>query len=189
MPHNAIEARRTVKPDKMTGDPIPDDLIIDALKMADWAPTHGRTEPWRFIVYNPDTITTFAADHAALYQANTLPENFKQFTFDKLLKSTEGASHVIIAYMKRGSNPNIPEIEEIAATSAAIQNLLIRATELGIATFWSTSGMTYKDAFKQYLGLGEEDKVLAILFMGYPAEEFKEGKRSVPLNDKIRWVK
>jgi hypothetical protein len=41
---------------------------------------------------------------------------------------------VIIAIMKRGNLPKIPAFEEMAATSCAVQNLLLGATALDMAT-------------------------------------------------------
>jgi nitroreductase len=96
-------------------------------------------------------------------------------------------SHIVVAAMKRGDNPNIPAVEEIAATSASIQNLLLAATALNIASFWSTGGMALKPAFKEFLQLGAEDQVLGIFYFGYTDEQ-PEGKRKVPLEDKIKWV-
>ena len=89
--------------------------------------------------------------------------------------------------MKRGTNPKIPEIEEIAATSAAIQNLLLGASANGLAGFWSTGGMTHHPAMKAHLGLQDEDRILGILYLGYTDAPPKEGKRFVPLTEKILW--
>ncbi len=183
-----IEKRRTIKPAEMNGKKIPDDLVNHLLELADWAPTHGRTEPWRFIVYGPDKIAQFAADHANMYRENMPAERFKQASFDNLQHAADGASHVVLVYMHRGSNPNIPEVEEIAATSCAIQNLLLGATEHDIASFWSTGGMALQPAMKSYLGLRDEDQLLAILYLGYSDRPEKEGKRSVPLSEKVKWI-
>jgi nitroreductase len=35
----------------MNGKKIPDEQITSLFELADRAPTHGLTEPWRFIVY------------------------------------------------------------------------------------------------------------------------------------------
>lgn len=186
---STIEKRRTVKPAEMNGKTIPDELVNSLLQLADWAPTHGRTEPWRFVVYGPDKIKQFALEHADLYRDNTPAERFKQGVFENLGKATDGASHVVIAYMQRGSNPNIPEMEEIAATACAVQNLLLGATDNNIASFWSSGGMTLQPAMKTYLGLREEDKVLGIIYLGYSDQPAKEGKRAVPLSEKVKWMK
>ena len=97
-------------------------------------------------------------------------------------------SHIVIAIMKRGTNPNIPAFEEMAAASAAVQNVLLAAHALNIASFWSTGGMAQKQAFKSFLELNDEDLVLGILYFGY-SEEHPEGKRRIPLEEKIKWVK
>ena len=185
---NTIEKRRTVKPAEMNGKGIPDQLINHLLELADWAPTHGRTEPWRFVVYGTDKAKQFAEEHANMYRDNIPQERYKQASFDNLLHAADGASHVVIAYMKRGSNPNIPEIEEVAATSCAIQNLLLGATANGIASFWSTGGVALQSAMQNYLDLREEDKVLAIIYLGYSDQPAKEGKRIVPLSEKVKWI-
>jgi nitroreductase len=95
----------------------------------------------------------------------------------------------MVAWMKRVPTHKIPEMEEIAATAAAIQNVLLSATSKGIATFWSTSGLALHPALREELGLGEEDKILGILYLGYTDEPFKEGTRMIPLSEKIEWVK
>ena len=107
----AIRNRRNIKPAQMNGQKIEDALVQQLLELADWAPTHGRTEPWRFVVYGPDKVKQFALDHAGMYQDHTPQERFTQLSFDNLQRAADGASHVVIAYMRRGSNPNIPEME------------------------------------------------------------------------------
>ena len=181
-----IKSRRTIKPAVMNGQKIPNGHIAAMLELADWAPTHGLTEPWRFVIYeNP---ANFCKQHAELYKQHTPTENFKDATYNNLLTIGDNASHIIVAYMKRGSNPNIPEVEELAATAAAVQNILLAATALNIAAFWSTGGMTLKPAMKGMLELGDDDQVLGLLYLGY-SEQRPEGKRITPIEDKLKWVK
>jgi len=47
--------------------------------------------------------------------------------------------------------------------------------------------MVHHLALKAYFELDEEDMVMGLLFLGYTLET-KEGKRRVPLNDKISWI-
>ena len=46
----AIRRRRSVFPQHYTGARVPAHTIETMLQAADWAPSHGRTEPWRFVV-------------------------------------------------------------------------------------------------------------------------------------------
>jgi nitroreductase len=181
-----IKNRRSIKPVAMNGNKIPNGHIAALLELADWAPTHGYTEPWRFIVY--ETPSVFCVQHAELYKENNPGDSFVEGVYNNLSHQGDKASHVVLAIMKRGDLPKIPAFEEIAAAACAVQNILLGATALNMASFWSTGGMALKPAFHQMLQLGTEDLVMGILYLGY-ANEHPEGKRTIPLEEKITWVK
>jgi len=181
-----IKSRRSIKPAKMNGKRIPDEQVKEILTLANWAPTHGRTEPWRFIVYSGEMVKEFCHQHAELYKANTDAEKFDQANYDKQLHNGDLASHIIIAIMQRGHLPKIPALEEIAATAIAVQNILLGATAAGITSFLSTSGMTHHPAMKDLLQLKQEDIVLGILYLGY-SDEKMEGKRQTEIEEKVIW--
>lgn len=183
-----IRNRRTIKAASMNGNKISHETMKQLLALADFAPTHARTEPWRFVVYTGESLVNFCKDHAQLYWENTAEENRKQATFDNLEHMGDMASHLVIAVMRRTPEAKIPKLEEYAATSAAIQNVLLGAESLDIATFWSTGGMALKPVMKQYLKLQEEDEVLGFLYMGYSDQPKKEAVRNIPLEDKITWA-
>jgi len=183
-----IKNRRSIGWAKMNGKQVPDEKVNQLLALADWAPTHGRTEPWYFFVYGGDALKQFGRTHADLYWQHTAEDKRQEATFEKLLHNVDLASHLIIAVMKRGANPKIPQLEEIAAASAAVQNILLGATALGIATFWSTGGMTNNPALKDHLQLGPDDIILGLLYMGYTDEPAKDGVRNIPLAEKVKWL-
>jgi nitroreductase len=182
-----IQNRRTVKPPQMNGQQVPDEQVKQLLALADWAPTHGHTEPWRFKVYAKDKVKEFCLSHAELYKQQTAPDKYMQEKYGKLLHMGDQASHLIVAIMQRGNLPKIPALEEIAATSCAIQNLLLGATVLGISSYWGSGGMAYHPAMKEMLQLREEDLVLGILYLGYTDKPVPEGKRVIPLEEKVEW--
>jgi nitroreductase len=181
-----IKNRRTTKPPEMNGQKIPDEQITALLELADWAPTHANTEPWNFIVYAQPKL--FGQQHAELYKASTPADSYMQMTYEKLLNMPNKASHVILCTMQRKPLTRIPVLEEIAATACAMQNILLGATALGIASYWGSGGMLYKPEMKQYLGLGEDDVVLGALYLGY-SDTKPTGKRNIPLSEKVTWVK
>jgi nitroreductase len=181
-----IKNRRSVKPVKMNGKKIPDQQVRELLKLANWAPTHGRTEPWRFIVYSGNKVKEFCHQHAELYKTHTLPEKFEQANYDKQLHIGDLASHIIIAIMQKGNLPKVPALEEIAATAIAIQNILLGATAAGIASFWSTGGMVHHPVMKDFLHLNKEDIVMSLLYLGY-TDERMEGKRQTGIEEKVIW--
>ena len=185
---DTIKNRRSIGGGKMNGQIIPDETVNEILALADWAPTHGRTEPWRFFVYGGEALKQFGKIHAELYWNNTPEDKRQEATYEKLLHNIDKVSHLVIAVMKRGQNEKIPQLEEVAAASAAIQNILLGATALGISSFWSTGGMTHKPALKEYLGLAQEDIIMGLIFLGYTDEPHKEGVRNTPLSEKVKWL-
>jgi nitroreductase len=182
-----IVNRRSIKPAVLNGKKIDDQQIVQLLTVANWAPTHGFTEPWRFVVYSGDAVNRFCADQAGLYKLHEPSSTFNVAKYEKQLHNGDKASHLIAVYMKRGSNPNIPELEELCATAAAVQNILLGAEALGIAVLWSTGGMVLKPAMKDYLGLGETDRMIGLLSLGYTDEESRPGKRGA-VEEKTKWV-
>lgn len=182
-----VEGRRTQKVNQMNGENIPAPIIEKLLQLADWAPTHGKTEPWRFIVYGGASLEQFCYDHARMYWEHTPVEKRQDIKFSNLKDYPEKASHLVIVVMKRTPDTKIPLEEEYAATAAAVQNLLLGAAALDIAAIWSTGGMAHRSEMKTYLGLEAEDKVVAFVYLGRSREIPKKGMRRIPLFEKIIW--
>lgn len=183
-----IKSRRSVSWAKMNGGIVPDTEMAAILALADWAPTHARTEPWRFYVYAGDAKSNFGVMHANLYWEHTPEESRQETVKQKLKTNVDLASHVVLAVMKRGANDKIPVLEEIAAASCAIQNVLLGATAKGIASFWSTGGLVLKKPMKEAMKLGEDDHILGLLYFGHTDEPAREGLRNTPLSEKILWM-
>lgn len=182
-----IQHRRSCKPALMNGKKIDDAIIQQLLELANWAPTHAHTEPWRFIVFAKNAAQQFCKEHAALYKENVAAEKFETAKYEKILHNGDHCSHIIAVYMKRGSNPKITVTEEICATAAAVQNILLGASTLNIAALWSTGGLTYHPAMKKYFKLQDEDHMIGLIYLGYSDEIPKEGKRVSSIQEKIDW--
>ncbi|KAA5546708.1 nitroreductase family protein [Adhaeribacter rhizoryzae] len=182
-----IQTRRTTKPHLINGKQIPEDQVKELLHLANWAPTHGLTEPWHFVVYAEEKVKEFCRQHADLYQQHIPAEKFTADKYEKLLHMGDMASHVIIAIMQRGNLPNIPVLEEIAAAACAVQNILLGATALDISSYWGSGGMAYHPAMKTFLKLQAEDLVLGIIYLGY-SDKTLTGRRNTPIHAKITFI-
>lgn len=183
---DVIKDRRTTKPEEFNGKIIAKNDIQEMLEAANWAPTHGLTEPWRFVVFAD--AKQFGKLHADLYKQETPTEQFLQKKYDTILHKPDLTSHLIVLVMKRGSNQNIPEIEEIAATACAVQNMLLVASEKKIAAYWGTGGMCYHPKMKKHFGFGEDDKIIGFLYLGYTDKVHVDGVRNSTIEEKIRWI-
>jgi len=180
-----IKNRRSIMPESR--HKLGDDEIIKLLELADWAPTKGQTEPWRFIVYGGAAVKAFCRQHAALYRIHTSLSDFEDTVFEGITHFGDKTSHMILVYMKRDPKRRVSLVEELSATAASIQNMLLGAESLGINTLWYTGGLVMHQTMKDYLGLGAEDQILGILNLGYSPKKRKAGKRKTAMEKKVIW--
>jgi nitroreductase len=181
-----VQTRRSVFPDQfIPGKKIPDEIVLELLENANWAPSHKQTEPWRFRVFTGEGLKKIAAFQAEVY-AKTAGDKFSAGRQEKLLSTPLLCSHIIAVCMK-GSGL-VPEIEEIEATACALQNLYLSTAAYGLGGYFSTGGVTYKEEAKPFFGLGLTDKLLGFFYLGYVQTLSSPGTR-LPVSEKIIWIR
>ncbi|TNE53166.1 MAG: nitroreductase [Bacteroidetes bacterium] len=181
-----IRSRRTVYPENYSERQIQRDQLEQILNNALWAPTHGNTQPWRFVVFQGDSREELADFLAKTYLKITPKEQQKDSKLAKMLNRPKQAPVVVAVCMKRDPNRKIREIEEIEAVACAIHNMHLTCTAYGIGGFWSTPGPIYSEDVLPFLGLEEEDRCLGLFYMGYPKSEWPDGQRK-PLEYLTEW--
>jgi nitroreductase len=180
-----IRTRRSVfVPQFVPGKTIPDALIWQLLEDANWAPSHKRSEPWRFVVFTGQGLHKLADFQADLYK-QTAGFKFNEGKYEKLRTLPPQCSHIIALGLKRSAD--LPEIEDVEAVACAVQNLALSAHAHGLGGFWSSGGVTYMEEAKAFFGLESEDKLLGFFHLGYVQTPGSAGKRG-PVQDKVRWV-
>jgi nitroreductase len=190
-PHSSLEEtihqRRTVKPRDFSGETIPQAEIQALLEAANWAPTHGYTEPWRFVVFTDGALARLGTFLAQQDQPDPAADNFNAVRYQKLASRPTQASHVIGIGAHLGENPKIPEQEELSAVAMAVQNIWLTAHARGLAGYWSSGALAYTEATRRFLGLAEGDRSLGFFYLGYPAKEPPRGRRLSGIEDKVTW--
>lgn len=81
----------------------------------------------------------------------------------------------------------VPEIEEIVACGCAMQNLLLAATEMGLATYVRTGDIAFSRELHQYLQLDEKDQIIGMVYIGYPEKELDVKGIRTPAEEKTVW--
>ncbi len=170
-----IENRRTIKPEDFSDRVVHREIVEKLLNAAKWAPTHGLTQPWHFKVFEDEQRNVLGQQLAKIYKQNT--EQFNEKKHQKLLSRPLKASVVIALCMRRQETGKIPEIEEIAAVSCAVQNMMLLATAYGIGSFWASPKISYSKQMLDFLNLSEKDKCLGFLYLGYPKSDWPKGQR------------
>ena len=182
-----IQERRSVKPSQFKpGEKIPDAIIRQALENATWAPNHGKTEPWHFIVYTGEGIKQLSSFQSGLYKAES-GDKFTEAKYNALKENYSKASHVVAICHKRDLTSRIPVIEDIAAVSCAVQNFALTLHAYGYGGYWTTGGVTYYESAKPFFHLGEADKLLGFFLCGVPSFQPPDIPRR-PVEEKSNWI-
>jgi nitroreductase len=153
------------------------------------APNHHRNEPWRFIVLAGkarerlgDAFAVCARAHSKLEAGATL-NAVVEAERAKALRSPV----VIVVACVRNEHPKAMAIEDIEATAAAVENMLIAAHAMGLAAAWRTGTPAYDADVKLHLGLRAEDDIVAFVYVGYALAERPPMTARGPIENVTRW--
>lgn len=183
-----IKRRRSVG--KMRTELVPSrDDIEKMLEAATHAPNHHEAEPWRFFVMAGkarEELGNLLAERLAARMEDTSSEKAQAALAKERHKPLR--SPILIAVASTTPNsPKVVDIENVEAVSAAIQNMLLVASELGLATIWRTGDGAYDPQVKAFFGLELEDHIVGFVYVGYPAVPVDE-RHPTPLAHKTRWM-
>jgi nitroreductase len=182
-----IRNRRTIYPEQFSDRKVHQEQVELLLNNAQWAPTHGNTQPWRFKVFMEDGITKLSDFLGKTYLNLTPSEEQNDLKLSKLINRPLKSSVVVAICMERQKEEKILEIEEIEAVACAVQNLHLSCTAYGLGGFWSTPKLMYSKEMNDFLALGEKDKCLGLFYIGYPAIEWPKAHRK-PLEYTTEWI-
>lgn len=179
-----IKNRRAVYPAAFADKPIAKQDIQQLLEAANWAPTHRRTEPWRFKVFQDktkDKLADFIADKY-LESAKKPSQVVARTKRDKVLQS--GA--VIAITMQRDPKESVPEWEEVAAVAMAVQNMWLMTRELNLGGYWSSPASMLQ--IQELIPLAGNERCLGFFYLGKLAETPEAGTRKTSAEEKTTWV-
>jgi nitroreductase len=136
-----------------------DEIMRAALR----APDHGRLKPWRFVVLEGEARAKLGDAMAAMLQRKMPQATQAQLDAERGKPLRAPTIVVVAARILKGK---IPEIEQVAAVAAGVQNMFLVAHALGYGAMWKTGGAAYDDDVKRALGLLPEDHIVALLYLG-----------------------
>lgn len=173
----AIKSRRSIG--FVSDEPVSKELIDKILEAGTWAPSHYRTEPWKFFVLTGDSRIRLGKTLAKIEEQQmedpSSESNQKKLT--KIQEKPFRAPIIIAVAVEPSENPRALLLEEYGAVYAAIQNMLLAAHGLGLGGYWRTGKPTYTPEMKKLFNLSESGELLGFLYFGYPKKAVPEGKR------------
>jgi len=157
-----IEERRSIFPKDYTDTEIPQEVLEEILHAATLAPNHKRTKPWRFKIFKGEEKAKLAAEMQAIYKATQPEQLFLEKKYNDIGFKINKAD-VVVSIIVNFSGM-VPEWEEIAATSMAVQNMYLSCTANNIGCYWSSPKIV--DHLKDSLIIEESQKCLGLFYMG-----------------------
>jgi nitroreductase len=147
----AIRTRRTHK--AFAPEPLSRQQLEQLLDLAQWAPNHHLTVPWRFRVVGP----------AALGRL-------------KEAAGAEGAAKLdrcptlVVVSAVLSEDPERNE-EDLHATAVASYIVLLAAHARGLAGYWRTPGLLRGEAGRAAVGLPPSERFVGLLHLGFARQE------------------
>lgn len=185
---DAILKRRSIR--KYKNQEVSQEKLKKVLEAANWAPSNGNSQPWRFIVTRGeyvDKVCNVFYNWAKDYIPNApyIPEE-KVPGMLKYAENFGGAPmHIIVTH--EIFEDEIKTKEALMAASAAIQNLCLAAWEEGLGTVWIGGPIIYSEETREILQLTESEEIVGIIPIGYPDEDPAPPGRK-DLEQKVEWL-
>ena len=175
----------------MTPGVISEEDLMRILAAGDWAPSHGDTEPWRFIAFANDGLHQLVKIFADCYQHHHPEETNVANIVEKSQKRVLRAA----AWVAIGMEPELLDsgetkmriLEERLAVACAVQNMHLMASALGYAAMWHSKGNSVDPYVARRIGLADRGELLGFFQIGYPESDWPKGERR-PLETKVRLV-
>ena len=202
---NLVRSRRSIR--RWQDKEVPEELLLQAIELATWAPNGGNQQNWRFyLIVNRDTIKTIAdAVQVSADQIASWPEAEKfedtatrlreraSFFRDAPVAIAVAASQyqspidqILVAREK--TDPQAGQIRQwrniadsrIQSVASAIAHLLLVLHQMGLGAVWMTGPMQAKAEIEKILKVPSEMDLVAFIPVGYPDESPESrGRRPV----------
>jgi len=149
---------------RVKADPIPDAHIRKMVEAASWAPSGNNAQPWEFVVVkSPEAkarireILEGPARPGASHVPAVDPPAIIVVCGDTRFKETypESVNRQEVFY---------------SSLAAAIQNMHLAATALGLATGWGTIREAGMEPLRKLLDIPDAVEIVALVRAGYPQE-------------------
>jgi len=168
----AISTRHSIR--SFRPDPVPRELLDTLIQAAAQAPSALNEQPWRFYVATGDarsTILRSLSQHTH-YLEEYLAVLGHEATQEQLRWYSElGDAPVIVVCTMPRAEDNFSRLNKHLSVGAAIQNMLLAATAVGLGACNITFSFWVRDEMAREIGVPEDRVIIALVVLGYPSDE------------------
>ena len=160
----AIKLRRTLH--SFNQKKVSENVIERAIELANYAPCHRLTFPWRFTQISlPQRKSLVKLAIQIKFSGRTIDSTIQDQMNSKFLDP----SHLIVATQIL-TNDSKRKLEDYAACACAIQNLLLSLIDDGVGSKWSTGEITTHNDTYKIVGVDPFlEKIIGFIWIGYGA--------------------
>jgi len=169
--------RRTnlrIDPDR----PVEPGLVRRLCELAQWAPNHHRSWPWRFAALTGDArrrLGVLVADD--LRARDAAPAKIAKAE-GKYLRAP---LMLAVAVGHADGDDGERRLEDRDAVAAGIQNLLLGATAAGLASYWGSGAVLGLASVGALCGFAPTDTLVAMIYLGHPVAQAPVPPRPEPV--------
>lgn len=183
-----IKTRRSTR--QFSIEPIPKKLIEECIDSARLAPSAKNRQNWLFVVLEKENKDNIANIMLNQYQKElkfnknntaTIPHRAANSVINSIRVIKEAPILILVfrthdkAWMEG----------DYLSIGAAIENLCLRATDLGLSTLWIRDVVYTKKEIQKFITTNEKELISAVA-LGY-STEFPYERKKKKLNDIILW--
>ena len=180
MNEDIIYNRRSIR--KFLNKSIPKDIIEEIIKAGIVAPSAKNRQPWKYLIYSGENKNKLLQQ----MENGIIKEEREPFFKNSLngipdakytLSVMKKAPVIIMVVNTNGEDPfrnktpddRFIEICDILSIGASIENMLLKATELGIGSLWIANTFYAYNELAKFMNTNNE--IISAIALGYPEEK------------------
>lgn len=153
----AVRTRRTHK--AYRPEPLPREVLDELFDLAQWAPNHHVTVPWRFRVIGPQAL-----------------DRLKLAAGPEAATKLDRAPTLVVCSCKLADDPTEQE-EDLYSAGVAAYLVLLGAHAHGYAGYWRTPSVLREAEGRQAVGIESDERFVGLLYLGLPVQEMRAPER------------
>lgn len=168
----AIHERHSVR--VFSGEPVSHEDIQRLVEAAAAAPSAGNSQPWRFHVAigaardHVNEVMALSTVHLSEYMDLLGPERFKQA---EEFYANLGHAPIVIACSLPAVQSDLDRLNEYLSAGAAIQNILLAATDLGLGSCNITFSFWVREQLLEAFEVPADREIVSLILIGRSAEK------------------
>ena len=198
-----IKTRRSIR--RFQDKPVPEDLLVQAIDAATWAPNAGNGQNWIFLIFLNKKVMNAVADaiDADMETILSWPEmvNARHPPRTDVLRTAPAL--IVVATSTSVTNPGFGGFQDnavmkraktdpkaknmfgrdiggrIQSTSAAVAYLMLVLHQMGLGSLWMAGALHAKEEIEKVLKLPACLDVVNLVPVGYPAQNPKGRRKPV----------